>query len=59
VLGREIRPLTAAEYKEVTDARFQEWLAEARSATTVEIFEDYVTKIPTDPTLQEALGQTQ
>ena len=59
VLGHENRPLTEADYKQATDDKFQEWLAEARNATTVTIYEDYDTKIPTDPTLSDALAAIQ
>jgi len=58
VLGHENRPLTDTEYKTLTDAKFQEWLTEARNATTVTISNDYLTKVPTDPTLANALSAT-
>jgi parvulin-like peptidyl-prolyl isomerase len=59
VLGHENRPLTEADYKQATDAKFQEWLTEARSTTTVKIYDDYLTKVPTDPTLSDALAAIQ
>jgi len=59
VLGHENRPLAEADYKQATDAKFQEWLTEARSATTVKISDDYLTKVPTDPTLSDALAAIQ
>jgi parvulin-like peptidyl-prolyl isomerase len=59
VLGHENRPLTDADYKQATDAKFQEWLTEARNATTVKIYDDYLTKVPTDPTLSDALAAIQ
>lgn len=59
VLGHENRPLTEADYKQAADAKFQEWLAEARNAATVKIYDDYLTKVPTDPTLSDALAAIQ
>jgi len=59
VLGHEVRPLTEADYKQVTDAKFQEWLTEARNAATVKIYDNYLTKVPTDPTLADALAAIQ
>jgi parvulin-like peptidyl-prolyl isomerase len=57
VLGHEFRPLSESEYKSLTDAKFQEWLKAQRDAATVDISEDYLTKIPTEPTLASATGQ--
>ncbi len=59
VLGHEVRPLTETDYKQLTDNKFQEWLTEARNATTVKIYDDYLTKVPTDPTLADALVSLQ
>ncbi|MBU4225567.1 MAG: peptidyl-prolyl cis-trans isomerase, partial [Chloroflexi bacterium] len=59
VLGHENRPLTEAEYQQMRDAKFQEWLAEARQATTVKIYDYYLERIPTDPKLEDELAKLQ
>lgn len=59
VLGHENRPLTDTEYQQLRDTKFQEWLTEARNATTVKIYDNYLTLVPTDPTLADALAQSQ
>ncbi|MFH1905985.1 MAG: peptidylprolyl isomerase [Chloroflexota bacterium] len=59
VLGHENRPLTEAEYQQLRDAKFQEWLAEARQATTVKIYDYYLERIPTDPKLEDELAKLQ
>ncbi|MBU2610144.1 MAG: peptidylprolyl isomerase [Chloroflexi bacterium] len=59
VLGHENRPLTEAEYQQLRDAKFQEWLAEARQATTVKIYDYYLERIPVDPKLEDELAKLQ
>ncbi len=59
VLGHENRPLTEAEYQQMRDAKFQEWLAEARQATTVKIYDYYLERIPVDPKLEDELAKFQ
>ncbi|MDI6769119.1 MAG: peptidylprolyl isomerase [Anaerolineales bacterium] len=59
VIGHENRPLTEAEYQQLRDAKFQEWLAEARKATSVKIYDYYLERIPTDPKLEDELAKFQ
>lgn len=59
VLGHENRPLTEAEYQQLRDAKFQEWLAEARQATTVKIYDYYLERVPADPKLEDELAKFQ
>jgi len=56
VLGHEYRPLTETEYKTLTDTKFQEWLTKEREVITVTEMDDYLIKIPTDPTLPSTTG---
>lgn len=59
VLGHENRPLTETEYQQMRDAKFQEWLAEARKATTVKIYDYYLDRVPADPKLEDELAKFQ
>ncbi|MBA4379312.1 MAG: hypothetical protein C0393_01245 [Anaerolinea sp.] len=59
VLGHENRPLTETEYQQMRDAKFQEWLAEARKATTVKIYDYYLERVPADPKLEDELAKLQ
>ncbi len=59
VLGHENRPLSDAEYQQLRDAKFQEWLAEARQATTVKIYDYYLERVPADPKLEDELAKFQ
>lgn len=58
VLGHEERPLTTDEYKSQTDKFFTDWLAGIRAQSDLKIYDYYKERIPLDPTLQDALGQT-
>ncbi|MDP2975699.1 MAG: peptidylprolyl isomerase [Anaerolineales bacterium] len=59
VLGHENRPLSEAEYQQLQDTKFQEWLAEARQATTVKIYDYYLERVPADPKLEDELAKFQ
>lgn len=63
VLGHELRPLSASEYDQLRQAKFEEWLTQQRQLFDSEItYLDYWTdRIPSEPTiqpidLQSALG---
>ncbi len=51
VLGREVRPVSAAEYEQLRSQSFQEWLTEAVAQAEVEINPDWVNRVPDDPAL--------
>ena len=57
VLGHELRPLTAEEYNQARDQRFQEWLNEQRANATILIHDYWLDLVPTRPTLEEALDK--
>ncbi len=59
VLGHEVRPLTAEEYKQARDERFQAWLNEQRSNAHIVIHDYWTDLVPTRPTLEEALNKLQ
>jgi len=58
VIGHEKRPATADEYKTQTDKFFTDWVAGVRAAYDVKLFDYYKNRIPTTPTLQDALSTT-
>ncbi len=59
VLGREMRPLTAEEYKQACDERFQAWLNEQRAASNIVIHPYWLDLVPSRPTLEEAIKKLQ
>lgn len=53
VIGHENRALTADELKAAKDARYQEWLTNAKAAATdLQVFNYWMTRVPTDPTIE-------
>jgi peptidyl-prolyl cis-trans isomerase D len=56
VLGHEIRPLTAEEYKKAVDAAFNTWLEARRAESTIVVNPDLLSYVPTKPTLQDAFN---
>jgi peptidyl-prolyl cis-trans isomerase D len=56
VIGHEERPLTADEFKQQTDTFFSNWLADIRTKSDLVIDDIYKSRIPLDPTLQDALN---
>lgn len=54
VLGHEIRPLTAQEYETALDDAFTAFLEGLRAEATITVDPDYLSYVPTKPTLQEA-----
>lgn len=59
VLGHEMRPLTAEEYRQACDDRFQAWLNEQRAASNIVINPSWLDLVPTRPTLDEAIKELQ
>ncbi len=53
VLGHEIRPLTDAEYKTLTDNLYQDWLTKTKTAagSDLKVFDYWTARIPNDPTI--------
>jgi parvulin-like peptidyl-prolyl isomerase len=50
-LGKEIRPLPSAQFQQLQEQKFQEWLADLRENSDIEIMDNWVDIIPTEPTL--------
>jgi len=56
-LGHEVRPLTAEQYEQARQAKFQEWLTQAREQTEITTYDYWKERVPTDPDLASALNQ--
>ena len=63
VLGHELRSLSASEYDQARETKFQEWLTEQRDLQdpNIQIFDYWANRVPDEPTvqhvdLQSALG---
>ncbi|MEW6716708.1 MAG: peptidylprolyl isomerase [Chloroflexota bacterium] len=57
VLGHELRPLNAYEYKQLQQDTFQNWLEVARAQSDIEIFDYWSERVPVEPTIPpELLG---
>lgn len=57
VLGHEDRPLSPAEYEQLRQADFQDWLTQQRLFADVEMFDYWVDRVPTQPTIPPAIQQ--
>lgn len=57
VLGHETRPLTAEEYNQACNERFQEWLDGQRAGASIVIHDYWPDLVPTRPTLEEAINK--
>lgn len=55
VLGHENRPLSAAEYEQLRDTKFQEWLTQQRLVTEPQIFDIWQERVPTQPSIPAEL----
>ncbi|MFH2103266.1 MAG: peptidylprolyl isomerase [Chloroflexota bacterium] len=56
VIGHEDRPLTADEFNQQRELRFQQWLGEQRAAAQIDTYDDrWKDRVPTEPDLQEAI----
>jgi parvulin-like peptidyl-prolyl isomerase len=55
VLGHENRPLSAAEYEQLRDTKFQEWLTQQRTAANPQINEIWEERVPTEPAIPAEL----
>jgi parvulin-like peptidyl-prolyl isomerase len=56
VHAREIRPLTASELNTRRQQKFTEWLDEQKAVATIERRDDWLERIPEDPTYNSLLG---
>jgi hypothetical protein len=56
VLGREVRPLTDDELNQKKSTLYTEWLDEAKANADIERREDWVDRVPDDPTFEDLLG---
>jgi len=56
VLGREVRALTDAQINERRSQIFSDWLAERKAAANIERSDDWLDRIPDEPTLNQLLG---
>lgn len=56
VLGHENRPLSNAEYEQLRDQKFQEWLDQARKEADIQIFDGWLDLVPTEPQLPPELA---
>ena len=55
VLGHEDRPLADDVYQQKKETKFQEWLAELRTASTIEILDFWKEISPSDPVMPEEI----
>ncbi len=51
VLGHEERPITAVEFEQLKDLRFQDYLAELRLASNVDIPDLWMNRVPAEPAI--------
>ena len=56
LLGRENRPLDQNTYQRSRDLAFQEWLAQLREESDIEIFDIWQENVPTEPDLEQTLA---
>jgi len=57
LLGRENRPLDENSYQRSRDLAFQEWLAQLREKSNIEIFDIWQENVPTEPDLEQTLAE--
>jgi peptidyl-prolyl cis-trans isomerase D len=55
VLGKDVFPLTGTQLDQARETRFQEWLADQREASQVEIFDRWVEVTPSQPAIPAEL----
>ena len=49
LLAKQERPLSASDFKTAQDTAFQDWLTKAREEYTVETFDNWQARVPTEP----------
>ena len=55
VLGRELRPLNDSDYQSAQSGFYNNWFAEIKAKTSVEIFPVWKDHIPTEPSISQAM----
>jgi peptidyl-prolyl cis-trans isomerase D len=60
VLGKDIFPLSTTELDQLRETRFQTWLSEQREASQIEIFDVWIERTPSEPSIPaELLAEVQ
>ena len=59
VIAREELPLTSSQYDQKKETAFNDWLTAAKEEATVETFELWKERVPTEPALQTQQGLPQ
>ncbi len=54
VLGHEDRPLSESDYTSARDQAFQTWLTDQLTNSKVKVYDYWINRVPTSPTLAEA-----
>ncbi len=57
VLGHENRPLSATEFEQLRQTKFNEWLTQQRSDTQVQEFDYWKDRVPVEPTIPPDIQQ--
>lgn len=57
IIAREVRPLGEIDLARARDARYRDWLKQARASASIKIVDQWQGLVPLDPTLQD-LGLT-
>lgn len=58
-LGHEVRPLDSATFEQKRDEAFQQFLAKLKEQAEIQTFDYWIQRVPTTPTLNQALGTGQ
>jgi len=56
VLGHQVRPLTAAQFDQLKQQKFQDWLTQQESKDQVKRYDYWKDRVPTEPTLPASLS---
>jgi len=56
VLGREVRALTDTQLNQRRSQLFSEWLTERKAAASIERNDNWLDRIPDEPTINQLLG---
>lgn len=57
LLGREVRPISSDRRQQLVNQKYQEWLDAKKAEIKVEKFENWLGKLPTEPTVPPGLIQ--
>ncbi len=53
IVGAETRPLSAADLARARDAKYRDWLKQARTSAAVQLVDKWQALVPADPSLKE------